>query len=164
MMNVQSYRILFGAGLAVLAGIVGAQSGSDMSYPSSASASQSTTRLLGQSVLTDTDNASPTAQLPVSRDMADPEIAASPQTIEKQSSHSNVRGQASNEAGAHTSGQKAARQAHHHIAKRASQPHRVAARGETTYRHALRKCVKEQDQDQRDSCLDRAIEQFQRTG
>jgi hypothetical protein len=163
MMNIQSFRILCGAVLAALAGIVGAQSGSDTSYPSSATAPQSTTQLLGQSVQTDTDNASPTAQLPASRDMADPEIAASAQTLDKRSSQSSVQRQASNDAAAHTPGHKAARRAHH-TSKRASQPDRVAARGETTYHHALRKCVKEQDQDQRDSCLDRAIEQFQRSG
>lgn len=89
----QSYRILLGAGLAMLVATVGAQTGGEAAYPSPDKAMQGT-----------------------------------------------------------------------HTANRASHPDQVATRGETTYRQALRQCVKEPDPDQRDNCLDNAIEQFQRNG
>jgi hypothetical protein len=158
-MNIQSYRILLGAAFVVLAGTVGAQTGSDTTYPSADKATQGTQAQ--QPVQMNTDSPSPAAQLPAPKDMAAADKSSSPHTSAKMSGHSGDQAQASDEAAA--SMQKPAKHAHH-AARRASRPNQVAARGETTYRQALRQCAKEQDQGQRDSCLDNAIEQFQHNG
>jgi hypothetical protein len=148
MMN-ESYRILFGTGLALLLGAVDAQTGGDTHYPSPDKASKSTeVQSPEQSAATSTYSASP---------------EPSPPTTEKMYGQSSAQAEASDETGTQLHAQKHAKHAHH-AAKRASRPAPVATRGETTYRQALRHCVKEQDQDQRDSCLDNAIEQFQRNG
>ena len=161
MMN-ESYRILFGTGLALLLGAVDAQTGGDTNYPSPDEAPQSTeVQSPEQSAPTSTDSASPTDRLPATKDMAAPE--SSPGTTEKMYGQSSARAQASVVTGTQLHAQKYAKHAHH-AAKLGSRPAQVAARGETTYRQALRHCVAEQDQDQRDSCLDNAIEQFQRNG
>ena len=161
MMNIHSYRMLFGAGFAALVGTVGAQTGGDPSYPSMDRATQNTsTQALGQPIQTNTDTASPTARPPATKDMGVSDVS-SPQTTAKMSGQSSAQAQASDEAGNHM--QKPAKHGRH-TAKRASRPVQVAARGETAYRQALRQCIKEQDQGQRDSCLDNAIEQFQRSG
>jgi hypothetical protein len=153
-MNIQSCRIVLGAALAVLAGTVGAQTGGDTAYPSTDKVSQGAQSL-------QPDSASSTAQQPATKDLAAPDMSSSPHTAPKMSRHSSHQAQASGGTGIST--HKPAKHAHH-TAKRGSRPDQVASRGETTYRQALRQCVKEQDQSQRDSCLDNAIEQFQHNG
>jgi hypothetical protein len=63
------------------------------------------------------------------------------------------------------SGKKASNEKSSKPAKQASksQPQRTAALdpSEKAFRQALRECAKQQEQSQRDSCLDNAIEQFQ---
>ena len=81
MMN-ESYRILFGTGLALLLGAVDAQTGGDTHYPSPDKAPKSTeVQSPEQSAATSTDSASPTDRLPATKDMAAPE--PSPPTTEK---------------------------------------------------------------------------------
>jgi hypothetical protein len=151
-MKIQSYRMLLGVALAVLVGAVGAQTGG--AYPTTDKASQATQSQQPES-------APSTARQPATKDLAAPDMSSSPHTAPKMSSHS--RDQAQVSGGTGISMHKPAKHAHH-TAKRGSRPSQVASSGETIYRQALRQCVKEQDQTQRDSCLDNAIEQFQHNG
>ena len=124
MMNIGPHRILFGAGLALLVGAAGAQTGVG-STPSTATAepsSQPTAKISGQA----------TAQA------ADPEQIGTDMRAQQQGKQV------------------------HHTAKRSTRHDQVAVRGESSYQQALRQCVNEKDRNERDSCLDNAIAQFQR--
>jgi hypothetical protein len=159
-MKPHPYRILFGAGLAVLVGTVSAQGDGDPNYPGANNGAppSAMTRPLANPA-SDASN----GRLPATRDMDAPNApgvkAARPTA--KMSGQSSK--QTSDEASAGMQGQKPGKQARH-ASKRSSRSHQVASRGETIYHQALRQCVKEQDPDQRDNCLDNAIEQFQRNG
>ncbi len=165
-MNMQPYRILLGSGLAVLVvGTVSAQGDGDTTYPGANNSAPPSvmTRPLGQSTQRNPDSGASTAGLPATRDM-DASTASGEKTARPTAKMSGQSGdQISDEGSAGTQGQQPAKHARH-IAKRTSRSDQVAMRGETTYRQALRQCVKESHPDQRDSCLDNAIEQFQRNG
>jgi hypothetical protein len=164
-MNTQPYRILFGAGLAVLVGTVGAQGGGDPNYPGANNSAPPSvmTRPLGQSTQTNPDSGTSAARLPATRDM---DATTAPRTkTERPTAKMSVQSgdQISDEGSTGMQAQQPAKQARH-TTKRAGRPDQAATRGETTYRQALRQCAKEPDPDQRDNCLDTAIEQFQRNG
>jgi hypothetical protein len=164
-MKPHPYRILFGAGLAVLVGSVSAQGDGDPTYPGANNGAppSAMTRPLGQSPQTTPDSDASTGRLPATRDMDAPNapgVKAARPTAKMSGRSSN---QTSNEESAGMQGQKPGKQARH-ASKRSSRSDQVASRGETIYHQALRQCVKEQDPDQRDNCLDNAIEQFQRNG
>jgi len=171
-MNSYPYRILLGAGLVLLIGAVGAQTGGD-TYPSTAKNAGQPQAASPQTpdppARTSGDAASGTSRLPAVKGTESATAEASQQPTDKMSDpsrkmpdQSSAQPQGSNKAVAKTSEPKAAKTVHH-AAKPASRPDQTAARGEKTFRQALRQCAKEQDQTQRDSCLDNAIEQFQRS-
>lgn len=64
-------------------------------------------------------------------------------------------------SGEHGTKMKTAKRAHH-LAKRAGSEDKMASQGQDPYRQALRQCAEEKDSNQRDGCLDNAIEQFHR--
>jgi hypothetical protein len=80
---------------------------------------------------------------------------------DKMKGESDAQVPASDQAGKKASNEKSSKPA-----KQASksQPQRTAALdpSEKAFRQAIRDCAKQQEQSQRDSCLDNAIEQFQR--
>lgn len=141
-MNIQPYRILLGAALMVLAGTVGAQT-AEQPKPNN----------------TGDDATAQTAQLPPSRpDMAKAPTQASQQASAKMDEQSDAQAQASEKPSTKMKTGKRA----HHLAKRAGSEDKVASEGESAYRQALRQCAEEKNSDQRDGCLDNAIEQFHR--
>ncbi len=163
MMNIQPYRILIGAALAALVGAVGAQPSTGAPYPTTDYASQSLqTQPPEKAAQTGMNTASPTSRLPATRAMTVAKTTSSSQSTEKMSGQSSAQEQTAEDAGTHMHGQKPAKPARH-TAKRRARSDQIAARSESPYRQALRQCVTEQDQTQRDSCLDNAIEHFQRS-
>jgi hypothetical protein len=52
----------------------------------------------------------------------------------------------------------------HHMRKSARQQNEAVSPDERSYRQALRQCVKERDESQRDACIDNAIEQHEPNG
>ena len=172
-MNSYPYRILLGAGLALLIGAVGAQTGGDM-YPSTgknaAQPQAASPQTPDPPAQTSGDAASNTPRLPAAKGTAESATAEASQKpgdkmsdpSSKTHDQSGAQPQGSNNAVAKMSEPKPAKPIHH-AAKPASRPDQTAVRGEKAFRQALRQCAKEQDQTQRDSCLDNAIEQFQRS-
>jgi hypothetical protein len=139
-MNSYPYRILLGAGLAMLVGVVGAQTygdqpAADKNAPQNMQAQPSsapTPASGGDTPYSTTDKSAPKAT------QAQPS-SASDQTRAK------------------------ATKSAQHAAKPRSKPEQTAMQGEKAYREALRQCAREQDQNARDSCLDNAIQQFHRS-
>lgn len=131
-MKIQPYRMLIGVALALLAGAVGAQGNRDSTYPSN------------NMRMTSNGTAEP-----------------SHQSTAKMSAQSDTRAQASDQEGTQMHGHKAAHSVRH-AARKAGRNDQMATRGDQAYRQALRQCVEEKDPSQRDSCLDNAIDQFQR--
>ena len=108
---------------------------------------------------TTSDDAS---RLPANKGMPQAEQAQpADQPTDKMTGQSDAQAPASDQADKKTSTAKSSKPA-----KQASksQPQRTAALdpSEKAFRQALRECAKQQEQSQRDSCLDNAIEQFQR--
>jgi hypothetical protein len=83
------------------------------------------------------------------------------QPTDKMKGQTDAQAPASDQTGKKTATEKSAKPAKQ-ASKAHSQPTAAAEPGEKAFRQALRECAKQQDQSQRDSCLDNAIEQFQR--
>jgi hypothetical protein len=83
------------------------------------------------------------------------------QSTAKMSGQSDTRAQASGQEETRMHGHKAGHSVRH-AARKAARNDQMATRGDQAYRQALRQCVEEKDPSQRDSCLDNAIDQFQR--
>jgi hypothetical protein len=164
MISIQPYRILVGAGLAVLVGAAGAQPSTGAPYPTTdKNATQSLrTQPPEKAAQTGMNTASPASRLPATKAMTVAKETSSSQSTEKMSGQSSEQDQTAEDAGTHMHGQKPAKPTRH-TAKRGTRSDQIAARGESPYRQALRQCVMEQDQGQRDRCLDNAIERFQRS-
>ena len=142
-MNSHPYRILVGAGLAMLIGVVGAQTYGDQ----------------------------PAADKNAPQNMqAQPSSAPTPasggdtpySTTDKMSGQTNAQAKPSDQGSRKMSSAKSTKPAQH-AAKPHAKPEQMAMQGEKAYREALRQCAKEQDQNARDSCLDNAIQQFHRS-
>lgn len=108
---------------------------------------------------TTSDDAS---RLPANKGMPEAQQAQpADQPTDKMKGESDAQAPASDQAGKKASNEKSSKPA-----KQASksQPQRTAALdpSEKAFRQAIRDCAKRQEQSQRDSCLDNAIEQFQR--
>jgi hypothetical protein len=164
MMNIHPYRILLGAGLALCMGSAGAQTGDSATYPTSdKNATQGTqapaSAQPGQQGM---GSASPTDRFHAKRAAANALAESSPKAADKMSGDMNAQAQSADEAGTKMHAQKAANKPSRHVAKTASRHEQIATQGDRAYREALRQCAKEQNQNQRDTCLDNAIEQFQR--
>jgi hypothetical protein len=163
-MSIHLYRILLGAGLALCVGAAGAQTGYSTAYPKTDknAAQNAQSPPPARADQQGMDSASPTARLPAERAAADTSAEPSPKPTDKMSGETNAQGPAADEAGTKMHAQKAANKPSRQAAKTASRPEQIATRGNRAYREALRQCAKEQNQSLRDSCLDNAIEQFQR--
>ena len=190
-MNSYPYRILTGAGLAMLIGVVGAQTYGDQpaadknapqnmqAQPSSAATPASggdtpystTDKSAPQATQaqpaapTDQTSADSTSRLPAVKGTTEntPPVAESaPQPTDKMSGQTNAPAKASDQESRKMSSAKSTKSAQH-AAKPRSKPEQTAMQGEKAYREALRQCAKEQDQNARDSCLDNAIQQFHRS-
>jgi hypothetical protein len=163
-MNSYPYRILMGAGLAMLVGVVGAQSYGDKpaTMPVDKNAPQNVqAQPSSPPVQTSTD---PASRLPVAKGMT--ENAPSPaestlQPTDKMSGQANAQPKAPDPQSRKIAAAKSTKPARH-AAKPLSQPGQTAMQGDKAYREALRQCAKEQNQSTRESCLDNAIEQFHR--
>jgi hypothetical protein len=159
-MNSYPYRILLAAGLALLVSAVAAQAG-DTPYSSTGknAPQAAATQTPSPPAQTTGHAASQTSRLPAVKGTADSAAAEpSQQPTDKMSGQSIAQPQGSSKLAAKTPEPKSAKPAHH-AAKKASRPDQTATPGEKAFRQALRQCVKQQDQTQRDSCLDSAIEQ-----
>jgi len=168
-MNSYPYRILMGAGLAMLVGVVGAQTYGDQSsanknapqnmqaQPSSAPTPASG----GDTPYSTTDKNAPQAK------QAQPSKAAAPasggdtpySTTDKNATQATQAQPSSPSDQTRAKSTKSAQ----HAAKPRSKPEQTAMQDEKAYREALRLCAKEQDQNARDSCLENAIQQFHRS-
>jgi hypothetical protein len=109
---------------------------------------------------TTSDDAS---RLPANKGMPQAEQAQpADQSTDKMKGQSDEQAPASDQSGKKSSNEKSGKPARQ---ASKSQPQRTAALdpSEKAFRQALRECAKQQEQSQRDSCLDSAIEQFQRS-
>ncbi len=162
-MNIHPYRILLGAGLALCVTAAGAQTGGSTAYPTDKNATQSTQAPApAQTDPQGMDSASPTVRFHAKRTAAEMAAETSEKPTDKMSGDTNAQGQSSAEARSRMQAQKSAKKPSRHAAKTASRPEQMAAAGDKAYREALRQCAKDQNPSQRDTCLDNAIEQFQR--
>jgi len=139
-MNSHPYRILLGAGLAMLVGVVGAQTYGDQSSANK--------------------NAPQNVQAQPSSAPTPASGGDAPYSTTDKSAPQATQGQASSPSDQTRAKSTKAAQ---HAAKPRSKPEQTAMQGEKAYREALRLCAKEQDQNVRDSCLDNAIQQFHRS-
>ena len=186
-MNSYPYRILMGAGLAMLISVVGAQTygdqpSADKNAPQNMQAQPSsapTPASGGDTPYSTTDKSAPQA---TQAQPSSPNAVTSggdtpysttdknaPQTTEraskptdKMSGQTNAQPKASDQESRKMSSAKSTKPAHH-AAKPHGKPEQMAMQGEKAYHEALRQCAKEQDQNARDSCLDNAIQQFHRS-
>jgi hypothetical protein len=163
-MNSYPYRILIGAGFAMLVGVVGAQSYGDK--PATIPADKNTPQNVQAQPSSPPDQTSsdPASRLPAGKGVT--ENASSPaettlQPTDKMSGQANAQPKASDSQSRKIVAAKSIKPARH-AAKPVGQPEQTAMQGEKAYREALRQCAKEQDQNARGSCLDNAIEQFHR--
>jgi len=168
-MNSYPYRILLGAGLAMLVGVVGAQTygdqpAADKNAPQKMQAQPSsapTPASGGDTPYSTTDKMAPQAT------QAQPSKAAAPasggdtpySTTDKSATQATQAQPSSPSDQTRAKSTKSAQ----HAAKSRSKPEQTAMQDEKAYREALRQCAKEQDQNARDSCLDNAIQQFHRS-
>ncbi|TMI10721.1 MAG: hypothetical protein E6H46_00245 [Betaproteobacteria bacterium] len=157
-MNSHPYRILVGAGLAMLIGVVGAQTygdqpAADKNAPQNMQAQPSsapTPASGGDTPYSTTDkNARQTT-------------ASASKPTDKMSGQTNAQAKPSDQGSRKMSSAKTTKSAQH-AAKPRSKPEQTAMQDEKAYREALRQCAKAQDQNARDSCLDNAIQQFHRS-
>jgi cytoskeletal protein RodZ len=183
-MNSYPYRILMGAGLAMLVGVVGAQTygnqpssapidknapqatqGQPSAAPTPATGGDKNAPQATQAQAptpTDQTNADQASRLPAVKGATEntpSQAESAPQPTDKMSGQTNAQAKASSQA--KMSSAKSAKPAHH-ASKPRSQHDQTAMQGDKAYREALRQCAKEKDQNARDSCLDNAIEQFHR--
>ncbi|HEY2862223.1 MAG TPA: hypothetical protein VGK37_01210 [Casimicrobiaceae bacterium] len=128
-------RLLLGASLALFLGAAGAQNAPD-----------STSRMPAAKGTTSTMPAQPSAQ-PTDKMAADPNATTQGTAAEKNA--------ASNQQAA------AAKPAAMHHARKTAHSHETVSPQEKSYRQALRQCVQENSESQRDNCIDNAIEQHQ---
>ena len=186
-MNSYPYRILMGAGFAMLVGVVGAQTygdqpSADKNAPQNMQAQPSsapTPASGGDTPYSTTDKNAPQAthaqpsrpsavtsggDTPYSTtDKNAPQTTESaPKPTDKMSGQTNAPAKASDQESRKMSSAKSTKSAQH-AAKPRSKPEQTAMQDEKAYREALRLCAKEQDQNARDSCLDNAIQQFHRS-
>ena len=153
-----------GAGLAMLVGVVGAQTYGNQ--PSSIPADKNAPQNVQAQPSTPPDQTStdPASRLPANKDATpnkQSQTESAPKSTDKMSGQTNAQAKASSQENRKMSVAKSTKPAHH-AAKPRGQPEQTAMQGEKSYREALRQCAKEQDQNARDSCLDSAIEQFHR--
>lgn len=125
------YRILLGASLALIVGTAGAQNAPDGS-----------SRMPAEKGTMTTMPAQPSAQ-PTDKMSADPNAIS--------------QGTAAAAPKADTTQRTPA----HHAHKSAQRQHEAVSPEEKSYRQALRQCVQERDESQRDACIDNAIGQRQ---
>jgi len=161
-MNSYSYRILMGAGLAMLVGVVGAQTYGDQ--PSSMSADKNAPQATQAQPAAPTDQTSvdSTSQSLVVKGATEntpAQAESAPLPTDKMSEQTNAQAKVSNQESRKISSAKSTKSAQH-AAKPRSKPEQAAMQSEKAYREALRQCAKEQDQNARGSCLDNAIQQF----
>lgn len=190
-MNSYSYRILMGAGLAMLVGVVGAQtygdqpsslsadknaaqnvqaqpsipaSGGDTPYSTADKSAPQATQTQPSST-SDQTGADSTSRLPAVKGATEntpAQAESAPQPTDKMLGQTNAQPKASDQQSRKISSAKSTKSVQH-AAKPRSKPEQTAMQGEKAYREALRHCAKEQDQSARDSCLDNAIQQFHRS-
>jgi hypothetical protein len=163
-MNRYPYRILMGAGLAMLVGVVGAQTYGDKpaTIPADKNAPQNVqAQPLSPPVQTSIDPASRLPAVKGATENTPSQAESAPQPTDKISGQTNAQAKASSQESRKMSSAKSTKPAHH-AAKPRAQAEQTAMQGEKAYREALRQCAKEQDQNARGSCLDNAIEQFHR--
>jgi len=190
-MNSYPYRILLGAGLAMLVGVVGAQTygdqpAADKNAPQNVQAQPSsapTPASGGDAPYSTTDKSAPqatqgqasspsdqtsvdsTSRLPAVKGATEntpSQTESAPQPTDKMSGQTNAQPKTSGHESRKMSSAKSTKPAQH-ATKPHSKPEQTAMQGEKAYREALRQCAKEQDQNARDSCLDNAIQQFHRS-
>jgi hypothetical protein len=170
-MNSYPYRILMGAGLAMLIGVVGAQTYGDQpaaaknapqnmqAQPSSAPTPASG----GDTPYSTTDKSAPQAtQGQPSSPSDQTSVDSSSQSPAVKSATTNAQAKTSNQESRKISSPSPTKSAQH-AAKPRSKLEQTAMQGEKAYREALRQCAKEPDQNARDRCLDNAIQQFHRS-
>jgi len=186
-MNSHPYRILVGAGLAMLIGVVGAQTygdqpAADKNAPQNMQAQPSsapTPASGGDTPYSTTDKSAP--QATQAQPSSPPAVtsggdtpysttdknarqttASASKPTDKMSGQTNAQAKPSGQENQKMSSAKSTKSAHH-AAKPRSKPEQTAMQDEKAYREALRQCAKAQDQNARDSCLDNAIQQFHRS-
>jgi hypothetical protein len=133
-----TYRLLLGAGLALFVGAAGAQYAPD-----------TTSRMPAQKDTSKATSAQP-----------------SEQPTDKMSTNSNASAQGTADqqnksAQQSTAGEPMHAQAMRHAHKSAMHEHENVSPEEKSYRQALRQCVQERSESQRDSCIDNAIVQHE---
>jgi hypothetical protein len=163
-MNSYPYRILMGAGLAMLVGVAGAQTYGDKPATMSADKNAPQNVQIQPSSPPDQTSADQASRLPAVKgatENAPPQAESAQQPTDKMSAEANAQAKSSGQEGRRMSSVKSTKPTHH-AAKPRSQPDQTAMQGDKAYREALRQCAKEQDQNARDSCLDNAIQQFHR--
>jgi hypothetical protein len=191
-MNSHPYRILMGAGFAMLVGVAGAQtygnqpssSAVDKNAPQNMQVqpSASPTPASGGDTSYSTTNknapqptqaqpSSPTDQTSADQASRLPAVKGATGNTPSQAESAP---QPTDKMSAQTNAAKASSQQSpkiaatkstkpaHHATKSRVQPEQTAMQGDQAYREALRQCAKQPDQNARDSCLDNAIEQFHR--
>ena len=170
-MNSYPYRILMGAGLAILVGVVGAQTygdqpSADKNVPQNVQAQPSsapTPASGGDTPYSTADkNAAQATQGQPSRPSDQTSVDSTAQSPAVKSATTSAQSKTSNQESHKISSAKSTKLAQH-AAKPRSKPEQTAMQGEKAYREALRQCAKEPDQNARDSCLDNAIQQFHRS-
>ena len=170
-MNSYPYRILMGAGLAILVGVVGAQTygdqpSADKNAPQNVQAQPSsapTPASGGDTPYSTADkNAAQATQGQPSRPSDQTSVDSTAQSPAVKSATTSAQSKTSNPESHKISSAKSTKLAQH-AAKPRSKPEQTAMQGEKAYREALRQCAKEPDQNARDSCLDNAIQQFHRS-
>ena len=169
-MNSYPYRILLGAGLAMLVGIVGAQTygdqpSADKNAPQNMQAQPSsapTPASGGDTPYSATDKNAGQTQGQASSRSDRTSVDSSSQSPAVKSPATNAQAKTSNQENRKISSAKSTKLAQH-AAKPRSKPEQTAMQDEKAYREALRQCAKAQDQNARDNCLDNAIQQFHRS-
>lgn len=137
-MTLNSSRLLLGASLALLVAAAGAQNAPD-----------SSSRMPAAKGTISTTPAQPSAQ-PTDKMSAD--------------TNAKTQGTAAENNTATNQQADATKSAPMHHAHKMARSHETVSPQEKTYREALRQCVQENSESQRDSCIDNAIEQHQPNG
>ena len=156
------YRMLLGTALAALfIGAAIAQTTSDNpSHPAASKGTPQAQQTQSAQQPTDKMKGPSEVQAPAS-DQANGKASASDKASNKTSVANQTEKKASAAAGKEASSAKTTKRTKQ-ASKARDQTTAALDPGEKAFRQALRQCAKEQQQSERDTCLDSAIEQFQR--
>ena len=163
-MNSHPYRILMGAGFAMLVGVAGAQTYGNQPSSTAVDKNAPQPTQAQPSTPTGQTGADQASRLPAVKGATEnPSQAESAQPTDKMSGQTNAQEKAPGQQSRKTAAAKSTKPAHQATKSHShSQLDQTAMQGDKAYREALRQCAKEANQNARDSCLDTAIEQFHR--